>query len=167
MTARLRLATLCAVAVSWVAAPLAAQDPSIDFGKDDNEYARDGQCDDPRFTGPGMTNVMLTDDIGRDASDCRAAFAAGHVTMNPLFARPANNGAIIFGDDTSTFANDGDCDDIRFVGPKSAEDIFLFEHVGHDASDCRAGFNSGELRWQGHLADPERGQTYEEITGGT
>lgn len=155
---------LIAASLSLAAGPLAAQDEAIDFGDDRNEYAHDGYCDDPRFTGLGMDGILLTGDIGRDASDCRAAFRAGDITMNPLFAKPASKSAIIFGDDASDYANDGECDDVRFVGPDTAEAIFLFESVGHDESDCRAGVESGELKWQGHLANPKRGKTFEDPT---
>jgi|JI8StandDraft_2_1071088.scaffolds.fasta_scaffold249966_1 hypothetical protein len=155
---------LMAASLSLVAAPLAAQGDTVDFGDDSNEYANDGDCDDPRFAGPGMDGVMLTDDIGRDASDCRAEFEAGDIYMSPLFAKPASRAAIIFGDNTSEFANNGECDDIRFVGPDTSGTIFLFESVGHDARDCRVAFEAGTLKWQGHLANPERGLTYEDLT---
>lgn len=164
MASRTSFHVLMAASLSLAAAPLTAQGDAVDFGDDSNEYAYDEDCDDPRFAGPGMDGVMLTDDIGRDASDCRAEFKAGDIYMSPLFAKPASTAAIIFGDDASEYANDGECDDIRFVGPDTAEAIFLFESVGHDASDCRAGFEAGKLKWQGHLANPERGQTYEDLT---
>jgi hypothetical protein len=164
MAVRTGFHLVMAASLSLAAAPLCAQDDAVDFGDDSNEYANDGDCDDPRFAGPGMDGVMLTDDIGRDASDCRAEFRAGDIYLNPLFAKPASNADIIFGDDASDYAKDGECDDIRFVGPDSAEAIFLFANVGHDASDCRAGVAAGKLKWQGHLAQPERGQTYEDLT---
>ena len=43
----------------------------LDFGDDSSDYAEDGECDDPRFEGPGTDAVMLADDEGRDATDCR------------------------------------------------------------------------------------------------
>ncbi len=60
--------------------PAAAQ--QIDFGDDASMWANDGQCDDKRFTGPGMTPTILLDsDIGHDATDCRTAFEAGMLEL--------------------------------------------------------------------------------------
>ena len=57
---------------------------SVDFGDDSSEWANDGECDDPRFAGPGMTSTMLLDDdIGHDASDCRSAYEAGELQLAP------------------------------------------------------------------------------------
>ena len=143
--------------------PAQAQTTGIDFGKDVGEFARDGECDDPRFVGEGMTPVLLTDSIGRDASDCSAAMRAGRVSVNPLYAEPNGNSSILFGDDASQFANDGECDDIRFFRAGSAEAIYIAEDVGHDATDCKAAFEAGDATWQGHLANPVRGITAEDL----
>ncbi len=137
--------------------PALADDAALDFGDNSSVYANDGQCDDFRFEGKGMAEILLTDSIGRDANDCQAAFNQETIALKTLFTKPASDSAILFGDDASTYANDGECDDIRFVGPESGASIFLVEDVGHDASDCQAGFESGSLKWQGHLADIERG----------
>lgn len=136
-----------------------AQPASFDFGDDSSEYARDDECDDIRLIGPGMSANLLTDDIGRDASDCRAAMQQGRAVLNALFARPASDADIIFGDDASEFAFDGECDDVRFAHADSASAIYLVEDIGHDATDCRAGFARGTLRWQGDSARPVRGMS--------
>ena len=160
-------ATACSglVAISLVAGHIAAiaQTADIDFGTDASEFARDGECDDARFQGDGMSEVILTDEIGRDASDCRAAMASGRVAINPLYAEPASDAAIIWGDDASEYAKDGECDDIRFAHSGSAATVYLAEDVGHDATDCKAGFEAGTLTWQGHRADMERGVTADDI----
>jgi len=132
----------------------------LDFGDDTSIYARDGECDDIRFEGSGMAQDPLSENIGRDASDCRASYSAGTVKLNRLFIRPASIADIIFGDDTSKFAGDGECDDIRFAGAHSAMAIYLSKDVGHDAADCQAGFDAGYLRWQGDLANPVRGLSW-------
>lgn len=49
-----------------------------------------------------------------------------------------------FGDDTSQWANDGECDDPRFEGEGAAETL-LAEDRGHDAADCRMLFNAGRI----------------------
>ena len=56
----------------------------IQWGDDAGKYAKDGECDDKRFIGPGMTSTPLLDsDIQHDATDCRAAFNAGRLTLRP------------------------------------------------------------------------------------
>ena len=58
-----------------------ASSGGIDFGDDASEYARDGQCDDPRFRGPGAADILLDQDILRDATDCRALFEQGRIAL--------------------------------------------------------------------------------------
>ena len=54
----------------------------IDFGVDDSFFANDGECDDPRFQGEGMTDVMFPDGKTRsDASDCAAAYESGLIEL--------------------------------------------------------------------------------------
>ena len=44
--------------------------------------AEDGECDDPRFEGDGMsTTVLLDSDIRNDATDCLAAYQDGTITL--------------------------------------------------------------------------------------
>lgn len=54
---------------------------TVNFGSDASEWANDGQCDDPRFIGPGTHTILNADDLGTDASDCRAACQAGTVWL--------------------------------------------------------------------------------------
>ena len=101
---------------------------AIDFGDDSSEWAKDDECDDPRFAGTGMAENPVDADIGRDATDCEAAFAAGTVTLAENQPQSGNGGSdassvfaaiatrIDFGDDSGDFPNDGECDDPDFVG---------------------------------------------------
>jgi hypothetical protein len=134
-----------------------AQTSPFEFGDDSSSASLDGECDDMRFEGDGMAVILLTDSIGRDATDCSKAFSTGTIWANPLFLEPSSIDDIDFGDDASMFAHDGECDDIRFVGEGSESYVFLSDDVAHDASDCRAGYETGELTWQGHRTDIERG----------
>ena len=60
-----------------------AEDGTVDFGDDSGDYAKDGECDDLRFKGSGMTNTgLIAADIMHDASDCRAAFKAGKIKVH-------------------------------------------------------------------------------------
>lgn len=51
------------------------------FGDDSSEHAHDGECDDIRFSGNGMTWILLDDERGRDASDCRRLYEAGRIQL--------------------------------------------------------------------------------------
>ena len=127
-------------------APALGQD--VDFGEDTSTWANDGQCDDPRFTGPGAALVRSPVDELRDATDCRTAFEAGEVTLvaaEPAVSDAAEDGAadaaaIDFGDDSGNWANDGECDDPRFGGTLSS-------HIRADATDCRTAYEAGEVTY--------------------
>ncbi|MEO0982011.1 MAG: serine protease [Pseudomonadota bacterium] len=130
----------------WSAGAAAAQD--IDYGDDTSQWAKDGECDDPRFQGVGMADVLVEADLGRDASDCREGVEAGRLTLVEAPApvpAPTTPTEIDFGDDTSMWANDGECDDKRFEGAGMTTTPLLDEDVGHDATDCRTAFEAGDL----------------------
>jgi hypothetical protein len=134
------LATVLALAVA-LPPPAAAQ--SVEFGDDSSDWALDGECDDPRFVGPGMTQTtLLQSDVMRDATDCRTAFNQGRIRL-----RDGQGAlAIEFGDDSSDWAWDGECDDPRFVGPGMTQTTLLQSDVMRDATDCRTAFNDGRVR---------------------
>ncbi|MGV8853561.1 MAG: hypothetical protein ACOH2L_02845 [Devosia sp.] len=138
---------------------------AIDFGDDTSQWANDGECDDPRFAGAASATELLEADQGHDATDCRAAFAAGTIGL----ADPANDTAEPaappettappattdlpatadvalpdFGDDSSQWANDGECDDPRFHGAGSATELLDADRL-HDATDCRTAFANGTV----------------------
>lgn len=48
-----------------------------DFGDDTGRWAKDGECDDPRFEGPGMGLTDSEEALGHDATDCRELVEAG------------------------------------------------------------------------------------------
>ena len=126
-----------------------------DFGDDNGKYSKDGECDDMRFAGPGMTSTPLLDeDIKHDATDCRAAFNQGRLTFkgdnvsqatlaSSVDAEQVNR--IQWGDDNGDFANDGECDDTRFEGAGMTSTPLLDSDIKHDATDCRTAFQQGRL----------------------
>lgn len=104
---------------------------AFDFGDDTSQWANDGECDDPRFEGEGAATILLEEDMGHDASDCRTLFQTGQVTLSP----GGGPDRIDFGDNASQWANDGECDDSRFDGTGMSE-TFVDEDIKHDANDC-------------------------------
>jgi hypothetical protein len=120
----------------------------IDFGDDSSEWANDGECDDPRFQGPGSAAETLDADIRKDATDCQAAFEAGTVTLVEGDDTPVATAEIDFGDDTSEWANDGECDDPRFTGTGSADET-LEADILKDATDCQAAYDAGTVTFVG------------------
>lgn len=149
-TLRILAASAFMAASSGVAPVVHAQNVTPDFGDDNSRWARDGECDDSRFTGPGMTDApFLESDIGHDASDCRSAFRAGRVQLVS-----ASRGAITpaFGDDGSDWARDGECDDPRFSGDGMTSTTLLEDDILHDATDCSAAWEKGEIRLAGVAA---------------
>lgn len=121
---------------------------NVDFGNNASDWANDGECDDPRFEGRGVASVLLDEDRGRDANDCRDLYNAGMIQLAGT-SRPASvpndSGNINFGNDTSDWANDGECDDPRFIGDGMAS-VLLDEDLGRDATDCRNLYNRGWIR---------------------
>ncbi|HEX8056420.1 MAG TPA: hypothetical protein VF481_07160 [Novosphingobium sp.] len=137
-------------------APHAAYAQNIDFGDDASKFSKDGECDDMRFSGAGMTDTTLIDsDIRHDATDCRTAYNQGRLTYNGG-RRPeaqqnsgyADSGVnhIMWGDDASRFAKDGECDDKRFTGPGMTTTTLIDSDIKHDATDCRAAYTQGRLQ---------------------
>ena len=110
----------------------------IQFGDDSGDWANDGKCDDPRFEGEGMASVLLDEDTYRDATDCEDLFSQGLIVLRA----DAASGGIDFGDDSSTWARDGECDDPRFAGAGVA--AYLTDaDLYRDATDCRDLFDQG------------------------
>jgi hypothetical protein len=110
----------------------------INFGDDTSEWARDGECDDRRFTGSAMATALGWENSGRDATDCRSLVDAGRVRLWVMADALAATqcGSLNFGDDSSEFAMDGECDDMRFEGPGMAG-IVNTDNTLRDATDCR------------------------------
>jgi hypothetical protein len=117
--------------------------PNVSFGDDSGNYTHDGECDDPRFEGPGMTSTaLLSEDMLHDATDCQAAFDAGKLTLRGV----ADDGTVDFGDDTGSYSNDGECDDLRFTGPGMTTTTLIEDDVMHDATDCRAAYEAAKIK---------------------
>ena len=95
---------------------VAASNGAVNFGDDSSEWARDGECDDPRFEGEGSADTLLDGDNGHDATDCRSLFGEGRIALR------GGTSGIDFGDDSSEWASDGECDDPRFAGDGRADD---------------------------------------------
>ena len=71
----------------------------------------------------------------------------------PLVGQTTASGVGDFGDDSSEWANDGACDDTRFVGDRGAAAATSDDHVGRDATDCRNLLNAGRIQWEPALGE--------------
>ena len=112
-----------------------AQAPN--FGDDSSTWSQDGECDDPRFQGTGMASTLIDADRFSDATDCRLLFNQGQIRLS-------GGGNVNFGDDSSQWSQDGECDDPRFQGGGMAATL-LDEDRFSDATDCRDLFNLGRI----------------------
>lgn len=122
-----------------------ASDP-IWFGDNTSEWANDGECDDRRFFGVGMDENLNSKDITHDAADCQALFDEGKLEIwLEVKARKVTQCANIdFGNNTSEWADDGECDDPRFEGRGSAGDI-VSDDWKKDANDCSRQCKAGMI----------------------
>ena len=92
-----------------------------------------------------MDKKLLSEDIQGDATDCRALVDSGSISVRPVYdpayaaAAPYDTKGIDFGDNTSDYADDGQCDDPRFEGPGVASTL-LDGDLKHDRNDCKAAY---------------------------
>lgn len=118
------------------------------FGDDQNLYPNDGECDDPRFTGPASAAKPTLSGVAHDATDCMAAWRASRIT--PVTRLEAGGiliaKGLVFGDDTGSYANDGECDDPTFSGRGMASSGGSVEHAGHDRTDCHSAYERGTIK---------------------
>ncbi|KAG1651465.1 hypothetical protein GQR58_027067 [Nymphon striatum] len=116
--------------------PSSALADTVKFGSNGSDYANDGECDDRRFFGRGMADDLDRDDIGLDANDCKKLYRAKKIQLwNRAAAKAASkNAKINFGNNSSEWANDGQCDDIRFEGP-GTDSMISVDDRRKDAND--------------------------------
>lgn len=137
---RTTLSLLAIIALGLAPATLAGEtstEPTIVFGDDSSDYSNDGECDDPRFTGPSTSGSLDWSTVARDATDCTASLKNGaRYWMSDPVSLVLECSTENFGDDEGGFALDGTCDDPAYYGLGGA-DIAMSTDRGHDASDCR------------------------------
>ncbi|MGJ8621972.1 MAG: hypothetical protein ACSHW1_04290 [Yoonia sp.] len=144
MTRFLRIPVM--IGVLAIAGATTAVAQSVNFGDDSSQWANDGECDDGRFSGPGLTSTpLLQQDVLADATDCRTAYKAGRLSLLGV----ASDGRIDFGNDSGEWANDGECDDMRFAGPGMTQTPLLQDDIMRDATDCREAYAAGRLTLAG------------------
>ncbi len=129
-----------------LAVPSVGFSQSVKFGDNKSEYANDGECDDRRFIGQGMATSLDEDDNFHDANDCRKLYRAGMIklTSEKLGRAATNCSKIKFGNNSSKWARDGECDDARFDGPGS-DGIIAVDDVMKDARDCKRQCQAGNI----------------------
>ena len=130
--------------------PLATDIATIEFGDDDGQFSNDNECDDPRFEGDGMATFLDEADENHDATDCRNLYSHGQIRLAGEWGTTSSPAlradGIEFGDNSSIYANDGECDDPRFNGPGAASSPDS-EHTLHDAADCLDLYQSGRVQF--------------------
>ena len=123
---------------------------AFDYGSDYSQWANDGECDDLRFTGEGVDKKLLAEDMLGDATDCKTLEAAGSISIKTVYTpeyaagAPYDSSDIAFGDNSSSYADDGQCDDPRFEGPGTASTL-LDGDLEHDSADCKAAYEAGTI----------------------
>lgn len=58
-----------------------SDDTGIEWGDNTSQWANDGECDDPRFDGPGVHSINLDEDRYHDANDCRSLHEQGQIYL--------------------------------------------------------------------------------------
>lgn len=120
----------------------------IDFGDNSGPFTNDGECDDSRFEGPGASGISFDGGDFTDASDCSSLYMGGTIILIEQDDTPAaivaDGSGIDFGDNSSLFADDGECDDPRFEGPGAASFTSESSEM-HDANDCRSMYEAGRV----------------------
>ncbi len=129
------------------------KDTGIAFGDDSSEWAFDGECDDPRFTGVDMAGSVAAANILRDATDCREALEAKDIELFSAALLETLDLPFEFtlGDDAGDWAFDGECDDVRFAGDVMATNLHM-DSFRHDATDCGKAVLAGTA-WLRSLPD--------------
>ena len=124
--------------VALLSPVMASAGDVVRFGDNRSKWAHDGECDDRRFFGSGVSRDLRVGDIGHDAADCRRLYKAGKIRFwVESRARAATVcSKIRFGNNASKWAKDGECDDPRFEGRGMSKDLDA-DDIGHDSSDCR------------------------------
>jgi hypothetical protein len=124
----------------------------IDFGDDASEWAGNGECDDPRFSGSGSARKLVRADRFHDASDCSDLFERGEIELTDTDNATRGDGlaridvdGIDFGDDAGSYTFDDECDDPRFIGDGIAE-VMAEPDRFHDATDCSILYQRGLLQ---------------------
>ena len=104
-------------------------DPGVDRGV----WALDSVCNDPRFLPDPRYLAAVEPKVeaeGQDATDCLRGFLVRHAW--PTW----EDTGIAFGDDSSDWVFDGECDDPRFTGVAMANSPSAAD-ILRDATDCR------------------------------
>ncbi|WP_211227209.1 hypothetical protein [Saccharospirillum impatiens] len=69
------------LAPAWSRPASSTSATDIEWGDNTSEWANDGECDDPRFAGPGTSSINNAVDRYHDASDCRTLHQQGRIYL--------------------------------------------------------------------------------------
>ncbi|MEM5517979.1 hypothetical protein WNY37_13555 [Henriciella sp. AS95] len=111
-----------------------------------------------RLRGPGdppLEEALDDGELSEEDLELLAELAAlledeefGKVDLDALGPPPEDGvmfNGVNFGDDTSEWSNDGECDDPRFEGAGQTDTVLLEADAYHDATDCLAAWKEGGL----------------------
>lgn len=126
---------------------LVSSSDGIEWGDNTSQWANDGECDDPRFIGEGAHSLNVDEDRYHDAADCQRLYEQGQIVLASNGDTASSASDIQWGDDTSQWSNDGECDDPRFAGP-GVNGNNLAEDRYHDATDCQRLYEQGQIYLQ-------------------
>lgn len=119
----------------------------VQLGDDSGRYPNDGECDDPRFVGFGMSQSPDHPEIEKDRSDCSYGLQLGELSIADELPPPLTlYDDIDFGNDKGTYAGDSECDDPRFAGIGMATISLDAENIAGDRSDCLSAYKIGNIR---------------------
>jgi len=120
----------------------------VELGDDSGRWPDDGQCDDPRFIGEGMSPSPDHPEIEKDRSDCSYGFQVGELTLADELPPPLVSviDGIDFGHDKGTYPTDNECDDPRFAGAGMATIALDPANIGGDRTDCLDAYQNGLVR---------------------
>jgi len=117
-----------------------------------------------------MATSAIEDDLHSDATDCSEAYQNGSIALIGNLEeelQPSNQDITIagidFGDNSSQWANDGECDDPRFEGDGMATSA-IEDDLHSDATDCSEAYQNGSIALIGNLEEELQPSNQEQQT---
>ncbi|MFG1498158.1 hypothetical protein ABMA57_16110 [Saccharospirillum sp. HFRX-1] len=123
------------------------------YDPDGNWHCSDDFASDSAGTNPGVVlsspasgnyNIWIGTYAVGEYPDAELKISETQPVWDPSDDHPDSRADIEWGDNSSHWANDGECDDPRFAGPGAAANNTVSDRY-HDANDCRMLYDQGEI----------------------